>query len=1169
MTTCLYKAVFLISTLFAAAASAQLPQYALNRVQEEGGLRTADVTNMARDAKGFLWLSTQSAVFGFDGRHTLRFPFTETVTRVSVDRDQRKWVSTRAGLYLFSEATQRFTPIPFEGAGKTDAAQWYQLPNGAVCALRSGKHFVFDEVRQQFTVKPLPFSNQVRISHYFGHHQQWAFYGNSDTIVRYHASGQLSTIAVKNINGVFVMNAAEVLVSDTRYRTYYVNFLDATVRLLHTPAQPGFGEKLVCYSSASFNDKIWLASNKGLFQYDTKTATITRPVLYYQGRPFDNQSSVSALLTDAEGTLYMNSAEGIFVLNKTSGFIQHVRNYQYGQESLPGNDVRNFTEDEKGNVWLATTGGIAQLNPVTGCLKSFNPLSGRGLIDYPSYRQLLTDGKLLWIGTSGNGIWYYNRKTGVCQRPAFIAGKGFSANDFEQAYIWKLVKLANGRLLAVSGSHLFLIDVHSLQAEAIKYKTEGVSRSALQDASGRIWQGTTAGLICFDTTFKSLFRLRDSLPDKRVAAFCEWKPNHMLIGSRGLFEVKLQGNKIVSFAQKKTIRSEQFIYCMKQDRQGFVWLGTDDGIYRYNPVKDEAVQFDASNGVQSQAFNSDGAFLSSGSVMYMGGKNGFNYFRPDAYAPVTETLQPFVLSVAVNINDSIYTRLPGRIPFHGHNLDFVISAPELKKPFRIQYRYRLGYSDAWTHTGFNNHVRISSLQAGDYNLQVAASYDGRQWFNSKEILSFSLLNPWWQTWWFSFLCIATIAFALWRWSVYRRRRRETVEMKRLIEYFTYSGSADASVDLILWDIACNCISRLGFEDCVIYLLDEKRNVLVQKSAYGAKNPAPFLIANPIEIPVGKGITGAVAKSGEAVVSADTAKDARYIIDDAVRLSEIAVPLVHDGRVIGVIDSEHRKKDFFTRHHLKALQTVASLCASKIATAQALEAVRKAEGDLQLLDAKITEAKFTNLRLQMNPHFLFNILTTIQYLIISNQVHKATRYVDIFSGFLRSLLDHAKDTVVTLEEELRILKLYVELESLCLDETFEWTIDVVDDIDKEDVLVPFMLLQPFVENAIHHGLIHKQGTKKFSIQVDESGDSLCCIVEDNGIGRSAAAGINGRSLSKVVHQSKGIGIVEKRLSLLQQKTGKQACFTIEDLRNNGIASGTRVQITIPNYITEEI
>ena len=163
-----------------------------------------------------------------------------------------------------------------------------------------------------------------------------------------------------------------------------------------------------------------------------------------------------------------------------------------------------------------------------------------------------------------------------------------------------------------------------------------------------------------------------------------------------------------------------------------------------------------------------------------------------------------------------------------------------------------------------------------------------------------------------------------------------------INYFASSLYGKNTVDEILWDVAKNCISRLGLEDCVIYLLDEERSILVQKAAYGPKNPKDFTIHDPIEIPVGQGIVGSVARSGHVVVVHDTSQDPRYIVDDDTRLSELAVPIKHQGRVIGVIDSEHSEKNFYTDYHLKALKTITAICASKIAQAQADEETQRAE-----------------------------------------------------------------------------------------------------------------------------------------------------------------------------------------------------------------------------------
>lgn len=163
-----------------------------------------------------------------------------------------------------------------------------------------------------------------------------------------------------------------------------------------------------------------------------------------------------------------------------------------------------------------------------------------------------------------------------------------------------------------------------------------------------------------------------------------------------------------------------------------------------------------------------------------------------------------------------------------------------------------------------------------------------------------------------------------------------------INYFATSLFGKNTVDEILWDVAKNCISQLGLVDCVIYLLDEHRGMLVQKATYGAKNPEEFNIHNPIEIPVGSGIVGTVAQTGEAEIVHNTSRDERYIVDDVARLSELAVPMKIQGKVIGVIDSEHPEENFFTTFHHDALKTIAAICASKVAQAWAYEEARKAE-----------------------------------------------------------------------------------------------------------------------------------------------------------------------------------------------------------------------------------
>ena len=160
---------------------------------------------------------------------------------------------------------------------------------------------------------------------------------------------------------------------------------------------------------------------------------------------------------------------------------------------------------------------------------------------------------------------------------------------------------------------------------------------------------------------------------------------------------------------------------------------------------------------------------------------------------------------------------------------------------------------------------------------------------------------------------------------------ESANPLEVISYFATSLYDKFTEEEIFWDIAKNCIHRLALVDCVIYQLDHEKNCLIQKAAYGLKNPMGRHILNRIEIPVGVGIVGAVAKTGKSEFVNDTTKDHRYIKDEAFRCSELAVPIIINDKVVGVIDSEHPEKGFFTLEHEQVFTILATLCSQKIQT----------------------------------------------------------------------------------------------------------------------------------------------------------------------------------------------------------------------------------------------
>ncbi|NJL74331.1 MAG: histidine kinase [Saprospiraceae bacterium] len=144
-----------------------------------------------------------------------------------------------------------------------------------------------------------------------------------------------------------------------------------------------------------------------------------------------------------------------------------------------------------------------------------------------------------------------------------------------------------------------------------------------------------------------------------------------------------------------------------------------------------------------------------------------------------------------------------------------------------------------------------------------------------------------------------------------------------------------------------------------------------------------------------------------------------------------------------------------------------------------------------------------LRAQMNPHFLFNVLNSIKLYMVQNDARTAAKYLTKFSRLIRLILNNSKSPMVKLEEELNALLLYIEMENFRFNDKFDFELYVEEEISLGQIEIPPMILQPFVENAIWHGLMHKEderGVLTINIKLNDAKDKLCFIIEDNGIGR---------------------------------------------------------------------
>ena len=216
--------------------------------------------------------------------------------------------------------------------------------------------------------------------------------------------------------------------------------------------------------------------------------------------------------------------------------------------------------------------------------------------------------------------------------------------------------------------------------------------------------------------------------------------------------------------------------------------------------------------------------------------------------------------------------------------------------------------------------------------------------------------------------------------------------------------------------------------------------------------------------------------------------------------------------------------------------------------------------------KILQTEMKALRAQMDPHFLFNTMNSINAFILKNDKMKASRFLTDFSHLIRKILDFSKEETISLEKEEEILRGYLEMEAMRFDNNFDYDITIDDALDPWDTQVPTMILQPFIENAILHGIRHKtEGRGNIQIRfVPDGKEFFKCILEDNGIGREKAAEIN-KNVRQKSHVSKGMSITNDRIEILNHQRDKKTELLLEDLYTpERQACGTRVTIRIPFF-----
>jgi len=464
-------------------------------------------------------------------------------------------------------------------------------------------------------------------------------------------------------------------------------------------------------------------------------------------------------------------------------------------------------------------------------------------------------GRLL-VGSFGNGLSCFDPRSGRFTKikPDPAGGVSTTSN-----FMYDLQLLSDGIVWGASNGGIFTLHPETLAMDGLQHHPQlkvvngKRVRTLYEDSRRRIWLGTGFdGLYCYDRNKPSIqhYTTAEGLSSLTICSIAEDKEGNIYVATPNGLNIVPQESAIKKFTRQNKLRYDRCESVVADDN-GNIWISNNKCLIKYDPATQSWQYFEENAGLSSEGFRVSFTKAKSGELLF-GSFSGLNYFHPGELYTTPSPMQ--VSLYAINVQDTAFRFSNDRyfaIPWTKNSITFHFTAINFNKPSNILYQYRLeGHEHDWHTVTDTREAYYNGLAAGNYTFRVRASIDGVNWINSNNTVQVYIVPPVWQRWWA--IAGTVVLFAAFIYLLLQNRNRkirlqkEQIETEQAINYFASSMHEQQKVDNILWDVARNCIGRLRFEDCVIYLLDEKRNVLVQKAAHGPKSPGTFIIHQPIK-----------------------------------------------------------------------------------------------------------------------------------------------------------------------------------------------------------------------------------------------------------------------------------------------------------------------------------
>lgn len=900
------------------------------------------------------------------------------------------------------------------------------------------------------------------------------------------------------------------------------------------------------------NGQIWISTASGLSSYQPATNNFDQIFSRDYGNPL-RSNHMNMMKQDSSYNYWIATSYGLVHYELKSQNLTRYFHIATDSNSLPDNHVSSITFDGFNRLWVGTKSGLARFDSDK---KAFY------FVDFPELQNfnqkveimsLYADGKEgLWIGTNGRGLFYVDFKTGKVNSHINEANKSYSLSDNRIHCIYSdyndniWVGTFNGLNMLNKDASKFRTYRHFPQ-----YKNSLSNNSVwafIETAPGVFWIGTDAGISIFnkaENSYEFISRqpnIENTLSENLVRSLYKSRNGTIWIGTRngGLnaYDPKTKQFTHYKSDNKNPISlPHNYVTDIQEDASGNLWVATDDGF----GILDEnsGVFMRYKSGESDNGDRVYDVFLDSqkrlwmasanGLLLYLPQTNSFEVFTiPEEMHKQDEMLTNKFFSITEG-NDGVFwigTRGGGLLRFDPSLETFKVFTEKDGLPNNVTYKALIDRDgNIWITTNwglsrffpdqlnFTNYDVTDGIQSNEFNLNAAliasdgeilvGGMNGFNAFYPDDIIVNTVPPP-----------VVITAFK--KFNVLQSRTLRDGDSLFLNYDDNYFAFEFAALDF-----------TNPQKNKYRYTLENYNNAWIERSAsqrfaeYAKVSPGTYrfrLIASNSD--------GYWNTEGASLI---------IIIKPAwfhtwwFRISLLLIVIFLIYGLIFIRMRNIRRKHAIEKKYLAF------------------------EKQMYQLEQKA-------LQLQMNPHFLFNSLNSIQSFVVNNDIDNAIHYLSKFSQLMRRTLSNSRESSITLRDELQALQLYVEIESLRFHGKFSYSFEVDPEIDDSFMEIPPMILQPYVENAILHGLMHSKEKGHLKIALSLQGNSILCVIEDDGIGRTRAAEI--RRESGIERKSQGMLITKERLDILNQYTEDIYTVNVVDLVDDaGKAKGTRVEIRI--------